>query len=65
MTRNEQNFILSVLGDLKQVRSALIESKNRADEKYNDSSISNNLYYAKSKLDDAMEDLELLIDEEE
>lgn len=65
MTRNEQNFILSVLGDLRQVRSALIESKNRADEKYNDSSISNNLYYAKSKLDDAMEDLELLIDEEE
>lgn len=65
MTRNEQNFILSVLGDLKQVRSALIESKNRANEKYNDSSISNNLYYAKSKLDDAMENLELLIDEEE
>ena len=65
MTRNEQNFILQVLGDLKQVRSALIESKNRADKKYNDNSISNNLYYAKSKLDDAMEDLELLIDEEE
>lgn len=65
MTRNEQNFILSVLGDLKQVGSALIESKNRADEKYNDSSISNNLYYAKSKLDDAMENLELLIDEED
>lgn len=65
MTRNEQNFISSVLGDLKQVRSALIESKNRADEKYNDSSISNNLYYAKSKLDDAMENLEILIDEED
>lgn len=60
-----QSFLLEALRDLKEVKTAIEESEDCVVHRYNDSGISSNLSYARYKLDDAIENVELLIDEEE
>lgn len=60
-----QSFLLEALRDLKEVKTAIEEAEDLVVQRYNDSGISRNLSYARYKLDDAIENVELLIDEEE
>lgn len=60
-----QSFLLEALRDLKEVKTAIEEAEDLVVHMYNDSHISRNLSYARYKLDDAIENVELLIDEEE
>ena len=56
-----QTFLLDALSDLRQVRKALAKIDNME----LDHEVANEVYYAKYKLDDAYDNIELLIDEEE
>ena len=51
--------------DLKEVKTAIEEAEDLVVHRYHDSGISRNLSYARYKLDDAIENVELLIDKEE
>lgn len=56
-----QSFLLEALRDLKEVKKTL----QKIDNMDLDGDVANEVYYAKYKLDDARENLEILIDEEE
>ena len=60
-----QFFLLSALSDLKEVKRVLEVAKDLVVHRYNDDGISSILQYARYKLDGAVDDIELLIDEEE
>lgn len=56
-----QTFLLDALSDLRQVRKAL----DKIDNMELDREVAIEVYYAKYKLADAYDNIELLIDEEE
>ena len=56
-----QSFLLEALRDMEKVKKAL----QKIDNMDLDGDVANEVYYAKYKLDDAIENVELLIDEEE
>ena len=60
-----QTFLLEALSDLKEVKRALEDAEDLVVHRYNDNHISSNLNYARYKLDDAVDNIKLLIDEEE
>ena len=60
-----QSFLLEALRDLNEVKTAIEEAEDLVVHRYHDIGISRNLSYARYKLDDAIENVGLLIDEEE
>lgn len=56
-----QSFLLEALRDMEEVKKAL----QKIDNMDLDGDVANAVYYAKYKLDDAIENVGLLIDEEE
>lgn len=56
-----QSFLLEALRDLKEVKKSL----QKIDNMDLDGDVANEVYYAKYKLDDAIEGVGFLIDEEE
>ena len=60
-----QSFLLEALRDLKEVKTAIEDAEGLVVHTYNDSHILRNLSYARYKLDDAIENVGLLIDEED
>lgn len=60
-----QSFLLEALRDLKEVKTAIEDAEDLVVNTYNDSHISRNLSYARYRLDDAIENVGLLIDEED